>query len=76
MKHNNQIPNGHFHKDWQRYVRTWFNQPGRKKRRRVARLQKYVVLFWLVGGRSDRLAELRCIGSALSDDTLLLPSSL
>ncbi|EDO28721.1 predicted protein, partial [Nematostella vectensis] len=36
-KRNNIIPNGHFHKDWQRYVKTWFDQPGRKKRRRVAR---------------------------------------
>lgn len=42
MKHNNVIPNGHFHKDWQSYVRSWFNQPGRKKRRRTARVEKYV----------------------------------
>ncbi|EDO41580.1 predicted protein [Nematostella vectensis] len=39
-KRNNIIPNGHFHKDWQRYVKTWFDQPGRKKRRRVARQTK------------------------------------
>lgn len=31
------IPNGHFHKDWQRYVKTWFNQPMRKKRRHAQR---------------------------------------
>ena len=39
-KHNNMIHNNHFHKDWQRYVKTWFNQPGRKKRRREARVKK------------------------------------
>ncbi|CAB65806.1 60S ribosomal protein L13 [Schizosaccharomyces pombe] len=35
-----QLPNAHFHKDWQRYVKTWFNQPGRKLRRRQARQTK------------------------------------
>lgn len=40
MKHNNQIPNVHFHKDWQNRVRTWFNQPMRKRRRRAARALK------------------------------------
>jgi len=40
MKHNNVIPNGHFHKDWQQYVRTWFNQPAKKSARRQARLAK------------------------------------
>ena len=34
------IPNGHFHKDWQRFVRTWFNQPARKYRRRQNRIKK------------------------------------
>lgn len=33
VKHNNVIPNQHFKKKWQFYVRTWFNQPARKKRR-------------------------------------------
>ena len=42
MKHNNQLPNGHFHKDWQSRVKTWFDQPGRKKRRRIARTKKAV----------------------------------
>ncbi|PXF48011.1 60S ribosomal protein L13-2 [Gracilariopsis chorda] len=37
MKHNNVIPNIHFHKDWDTRVRTWFNQPMRKRRRRRAR---------------------------------------
>merc|ERR1711881_51294 len=33
----NVVPNQHFHKDWQRYVKTWFNQPGKKKSRRLKR---------------------------------------
>ncbi|KAK2972831.1 hypothetical protein RJ640_028359 [Escallonia rubra] len=45
MKHNNVIPNGHFKKHWQNYVRTWFNQPARKNRRRVARQKKAVKIF-------------------------------
>jgi large subunit ribosomal protein L13e len=40
IKHNNVIPNTHFHKDWQRRVRVHFDQPGRKHRRRQARLSK------------------------------------
>nr|QBH73319.1 putative cold induced protein [Thermobia domestica] len=39
-KRNNMVPNGHFHKDWQRYVRTWFNQPARKFRRKQNRIKK------------------------------------
>ena len=39
-KRNNIVPNGHFHKDWQNYVKTWFNQPARKLRRRQKRLAK------------------------------------
>ncbi|KAG9284089.1 hypothetical protein G9A89_022863 [Geosiphon pyriformis] len=42
MKHNNILPNGHFHKDWQLRVKTWFDQPGRKKRRRLNRIKKAV----------------------------------
>ncbi|XP_067905365.1 large ribosomal subunit protein eL13 [Heterodontus francisci] len=34
---NGMILNPHFHKDWQKRVRTWFNQPARKIRRRKAR---------------------------------------
>lgn len=45
MKHNNVIPNGHFKKHWQNYVRTWFNQPARKTRRRAARQKKAVTIF-------------------------------
>ncbi|XP_023336843.1 60S ribosomal protein L13 [Eurytemora carolleeae] len=39
-KGNQLIPNGHFHKDWQKYVKTWFNQPARKIRRRENRVAK------------------------------------
>ncbi|XP_038907267.1 60S ribosomal protein L13-3-like [Benincasa hispida] len=45
MKHNNVIPSGHFRKHWQNYVRTWFNQPARKTRRRNARQEKAVKAF-------------------------------
>jgi large subunit ribosomal protein L13e len=45
VKHNNVIPNGHFKKHWQNYVRTWFNQPARKTRRRAARQKKAVKIF-------------------------------
>ena len=34
------VPNAHFHKDWQKYVKCWFNQPARKQRRRQARVAK------------------------------------
>jgi len=40
MKHNNVLPNQHFRKDWQLRVKTWFDQPGKKKARRIARIQK------------------------------------
>lgn len=34
------VPNAHFHKDWQRYIKTWFDQPMRKKRRHQKRVEK------------------------------------
>ncbi|KAG5517957.1 hypothetical protein PMAC_000412 [Pneumocystis sp. 'macacae'] len=34
------LPNQHFRKHWQRRVRTWFDQPGHKLRRRKARTLK------------------------------------
>ncbi|KAL1767810.1 60S ribosomal protein L13 [Sigmodon hispidus] len=37
---NGMILKPHFHKDWQRRVDTWFNQPARKIRRRKARQEK------------------------------------
>ncbi|OAL49739.1 60S ribosomal protein L13 [Pyrenochaeta sp. DS3sAY3a] len=42
IKHNQQIQKNHFHKDWQRYVRVHFDQPGKKKSRRNARVAKAV----------------------------------
>ena len=44
MKHNNVLPNSHYHKHWQNYVRTWFDQPGRKKRRRVSRQKRALAI--------------------------------
>jgi len=40
IKHNQQIQHNHFRKDWQRRVRCHFDQPGRKLRRRNARISK------------------------------------
>jgi len=40
LKHNQQIQKNHFRKDWQRYVRVHFDQPGRKHRRRENRIRK------------------------------------
>jgi large subunit ribosomal protein L13e len=40
VRGNNVLPNVHFHKWWQRHVKTWFNQPARKCRRRLARQDK------------------------------------
>nr|CCA14227.1 60S ribosomal protein L13 putative [Albugo laibachii Nc14] len=40
MKHNNVIPNGHFHKDWQNRIKTWFDQAAKKKSRRLRRKAK------------------------------------
>jgi len=44
FKHNNVLHGNHFRKDWQRRVRTWFDQPGRKLRRRQARQTKVSTL--------------------------------
>lgn len=40
VRNNNVIPKNHFRKHWQRYVKTWFNQPARKQRRNEARERK------------------------------------
>jgi len=40
MRGNYAIPHGHFHKDWQKFVRTWFNQPAKKAARRTKRISK------------------------------------
>jgi len=44
FRHNNVLHDNHFRKDWQRRVRTWFDQPGRKLRRRTARKVKATTL--------------------------------
>ena len=42
VRHNNQVPNGHFKKHWQRRIKTWFDQPLKKERRRRLRHQRAV----------------------------------
>jgi len=42
-KGNNVIPNIHYKKEW--HVKTWFNQPARKLRRRLARKEKATRVF-------------------------------
>ena len=44
VHHNNMLPNVHLGKDWQEKVKTWFNQPGRKRRRRVHRARRQKLL--------------------------------
>lgn len=44
FRHNNVLHDNHFRKDWQSRVRTWFDQPGRKLRRRTARKTKAAAL--------------------------------
>ena len=54
VRGNNQVPNQHFKKKWHNVigkvnpiggVRTWFNQPARKVRRRTARAAKAAAVF-------------------------------
>ncbi|KUF89468.1 hypothetical protein AM588_10005036 [Phytophthora nicotianae] len=40
VKHNNVIPNGHFHKYWESRIKTWFDQAAKKKTRRLRRKAK------------------------------------
>ena len=40
VRHNNMIHNVHLKFDWADKVKTWYNQPGRKKRRRLLRHKK------------------------------------
>ncbi|KAM0440058.1 hypothetical protein ACHAPT_001161 [Fusarium lateritium] len=44
IKHNQKLLKNHFRKDWQRRVRTHFDQPGKKSRRRTARQAKAAAL--------------------------------
>eukprot|EP01132_Coremiostelium_polycephalum_P007846 gene7846-9660_t len=43
--HNKVIQNTHLRKHWQMRVRTWFNQPARKIRRRDTRVEKATKIF-------------------------------
>lgn len=45
VKHNNIVPNVHFHKEWDRRVKLWFDQPAQKKARKLRRLQKLKATF-------------------------------
>jgi len=45
VKHNNVVPNVHFHKKWALRVKTWFDQPGKKQSRRIARAKKAARIF-------------------------------
>ncbi|KAJ3423542.1 transmembrane emp24 domain-containing protein [Anaeramoeba flamelloides] len=36
------LPNVHFHKDWKTRVKTWFDQPARKTRRKQNRIKKAI----------------------------------
>ena len=40
VRHNNMLHNVHLKFDWADKVKTWYNQPGRKKRRRLLRRNK------------------------------------
>jgi large subunit ribosomal protein L13e len=45
VKHNHAIPCVHLHKHWNRLVKTFFNQPAKKKKRQIAREEKAARLF-------------------------------
>jgi len=45
VKHNNRLVNNHFRKRWQERVKTWFNQPSRKIRRRKTRALKARAIY-------------------------------
>ena len=44
VRHNNMLHNVHLKFDWQNKVKTWYNQPGRKHRRRVLRKKRASLL--------------------------------
>lgn len=39
-KHNNPVPDAHFHKQWQRRVKTWFDQAPKAAKRKARRVEK------------------------------------
>ena len=43
--HNNMLNSNQRKKEWQKYVKTWFDQPGRKKRRRDNRVKKAAEIY-------------------------------
>jgi len=45
VKHNNRLVKNHFRKDWEQHVKTWFQQPARKLKRRLRRKEKAAKLF-------------------------------
>jgi len=45
VKHNNIVPNVHFHKEWDRRVKLWFDQPAQKAARKQRRLKKLKAIF-------------------------------
>lgn len=49
VKHNNVVPNGHFHKKWQRRVRTWFDQVSRKAAPQIVKNKDYFFSYvWTI----------------------------
>jgi len=45
VKHNNALVKNHFRKDWEQHIKTWFQQPARKVKRRLRRKEKAAKLF-------------------------------
>jgi hypothetical protein len=50
VKHNNVVASGNVKKDWQRHVKTWFNQPARKQRRRIGEQPRSCLFFFRLAG--------------------------
>ena len=68
VKHNNVIPNQHFKKDWQRYVKTWFNQPGLSWTRKILAAHTTCSLF--VGWQNDVLCSVHRISKVRTCRTM------
>jgi large subunit ribosomal protein L13e len=45
VKHNNALVKNHFRKDWERHVKTWFQQPARKIKRKQKRQARAAKIF-------------------------------
>ena len=45
VSHNNVLPNAHYSKGYFTHIKTWFNQPARHQRRRLARQAKAAAVF-------------------------------